>query len=84
MKKSHTTYGTCARLIDIETDGDRVLQVKFVGGCSGNAQGVSALVQGMTVSEVITRLRGIECRNGTSCPDQLARALQELSMREAG
>ena len=83
MKKSHTTYGTCARLIDIETDGDRVLQVKFVGGSSGNAQGVSPLIPGMTVSEVITRLRGIECRNGTSCPDQLARALQELSMRQA-
>lgn len=83
MKYSYVTRGTCSRSIDIDTDGDRVVSVTFNGGCHGNTQGVAALVAGMPVDEVISRLRGIQCGNkGTSCPDQLAQAL--IQIREEG
>lgn len=73
---THTCVGTCSRQIDIELDGDTILNVVFTGGCHGNTQGVAALVRGMKVGEAIARLEGIDCRGrGTSCPDQLARAL---------
>jgi len=75
MKTTYTTYGTCARFIDIELDGERIREVRFVGGCSGNAQGVAALVRGLPAREVIGRLQGLQCRSGTSCPDQLSQAL---------
>ena len=75
MKSTYTTYGTCARFIDIELDGDLIKEVRFIGGCSGNAQGVAALVQGQPAQDVVTRLKGLECRSGTSCPDQLSQAL---------
>ena len=69
--------GVCSRLIDIELEDGKVKSVEFVGGCSGNTQGVSALVRGMDVDEAIERLEGIDCRGrGTSCPDQLAKALK--------
>lgn len=75
-KISYTCTGTCARQIDIELDGEVVLNVQFTGGCPGNHQGIDALVRGMNAREVIQRLRGIDCRGrGTSCPDQLAQAL---------
>lgn len=75
---SYTTQGTCSRQIDIELDGDVIREVVFTGGCHGNTQGIAALVRGMKVSEAIARLEGIDCRGkGTSCPDQLARALKE-------
>ena len=83
MKTTYTTRGTCARFIDIELEDGLVASVRFIGGCAGNAQGVAALVQGMTVSEVTRRLQGIECRNRTSCPDQLATALAEMTARRA-
>ena len=68
--------GVCSRQIDIELEDGKVKSVEFVGGCSGNTQGVSALVRGMDVDEAIERLEGIDCRGrGTSCPDQLAKAL---------
>ena len=72
--------GVCSREIYIETDeNNTITEVKFVGGCNGNTQGVSALVRGMKVDEVIDRLEGIDCNfKGTSCPDQLARALREM------
>ena len=58
-------------------DGDRIESVKFIGGCSGNTQGVAALVKGMTVDEAVSRLKGIRCGfKPTSCPDQLANALE--------
>ncbi|MGN1127356.1 MAG: TIGR03905 family TSCPD domain-containing protein [Candidatus Flemingiibacterium sp.] len=79
MKKSfsYTTSGTCSRQIDIVLDGDRIESVKFIGGCSGNTQGVAALVKGMTVDEAVSRLKGIRCGfKPTSCPDQLANALE--------
>jgi uncharacterized protein (TIGR03905 family) len=71
------TRGTCARSIAIELDGDTVHNVAFSGGCSGNSAGLAALVRGRKATEVAEALRGIECRNGTSCPDQLSRALFE-------
>ena len=80
---AHYTYktsGTCSQMIDITLDGDRVAEVIFTGGCMGNTQGVAALVRGMKVADAIARLEGIDCRGrGTSCPDQLARALREAS-----
>ena len=79
MKKSfsYTTSGTSSRQIDIVLDGDRIESVKFIGGCSGNTQGVAALVKGMTIDEAVSRLKGIRCGfKPTSCPDQLANALE--------
>lgn len=76
----YTTQGTCSSLIDVTVDGDRIVRVQFVGGCHGNTQGIAALVAGMKVSEAIAKLEGIDCRGrGTSCPDQLARALRQLA-----
>lgn len=74
----YKTSGVCSQEIHIEVEGDIVKSVRFVGGCQGNTTGVCALVAGMKVSDVIARLKGIDCRGrGTSCPDQLARALEE-------
>lgn len=73
---SYTPKGVCSRKIDIELEGDVIKEVKYTGGCSGNTQGVAALVAGMTVDEAIRRISGIRCGfKGTSCPDQLAQAL---------
>ena len=74
----YNTHGTCSRQIEIEMDGDTVRHVRFIGGCTGNTQGLSRLVEGMQADEVIRRLKGIQCRAGTSCPDQLARALERI------
>ena len=77
----HITYqtkGVCSRQIDMDIDNGVIVDAKFTGGCSGNTQGVAALVIGMTVEEAIKRLRGIRCGfKSTSCPDQLAVALEE-------
>ena len=76
----HITYmtsGVCSRQIDLDIDNGVIVEAKFVGGCSGNTQGVAALIVGMTVDEAIKRLRGIKCGpRPTSCPDQLAIALE--------
>lgn len=74
---SYKTSGTCAQEILFDIQDNRIVDVKFIHGCGGNTKGVAALVVGMTVDEVISRLEGIQCRNGTSCPDQLARALRQ-------
>lgn len=84
MKSTYTTQGTCARFIDIEIEEEILGEVRFIGGCAGNTQGVAALLRGMPAKEAIGRLRGLRCRNDTSCPDQLARALEELLMKQAG
>ena len=78
---TYSTKGTCSRQIDIDVNENGVIElVKFTGGCSGNTQGVAALVAGMTVEEAISRLNGIKCGpRSTSCPDQLAQALKEYS-----
>ena len=75
---AYATKGTCSRQIDIVINEDGIIEnVKFVGGCSGNTQGVSALVVGMHIDEAIRRLEGIKCGpRSTSCPDQLANALK--------
>jgi uncharacterized protein (TIGR03905 family) len=77
-KISYKTMGVCSRNIDIEIENDVIVSAKYTGGCSGNTQGVAALVVGMSVDEAISRLSGIKCGlKSTSCPDQLAKALLE-------
>ena len=83
MKTTYTTRGTCSRFIDIEIDGETIEDITFIGGCAGNTRGLSMLLKGMNIQEVIPRLRGIECRGNTSCPDQLAQALEAIVMDKA-
>lgn len=74
----YKTRGVCSQEIQFEVMNDKVEHVQFVGGCSGNTQGVSRLVEGMAVDEAIRRLEGIHCGpRPTSCPDQLATALKQ-------
>ena len=83
MTYTYATNGTCSRQIDLELDGNIIKAVTFLGGCHGNLQGISKLVEGMTAEEAIKRLRGICCGSKpTSCPDQLATAL-ELALNKA-
>lgn len=77
----YKTQGTCSRAIEIEVEGDIIKSVHFIGGCTGNTQGVARLAEGMKVDEAIKRLKGIQCRGGTSCPDQLATALMEIKAK---
>lgn len=71
--------GVCSQAIDIELDGDTIRSVSFSGGCNGNLQGISSLVQGMKAKDAIEKLRGIKCGfKSTSCPDQLAKALESM------
>ena len=72
----YKTSGTCSSAIDFEVKDNIVTQVKFTNGCRGNTAGVASLCIGMTPQQIIDRCKGIQCRGGTSCPDQLARALQ--------
>ena len=81
----YKTHGTCSQQIRIDVNDDDVIEnVQFIGGCTGNTQGVSKLVKGMKVDEVIARLKGIQCRAGTSCPDQLAQALEQMKAQRKG
>ena len=76
---TYKTEGTCSQLIEIELKDGVIDSVKFTGGCNGNLQGVSALVKGMKPEDVIARCKGIHCGfKSTSCPDQLARALESM------
>ena len=78
MKFTYKTHRTCSRSIDIELEDGIVKSVRFNGGCSGNTQGIAALVEGMKAEDVIARCRNIDCNGrGTSCPDQLAIALEQ-------
>lgn len=76
----YRTKGVCSSLIHLDVENDMIKSVEFIGGCNGNLQGISKLVEGMTVQDAILKLSGIRC-NGrtTSCPDQLANALMALS-----
>lgn len=77
MTFQYRTHGTCSQMIQIEIENDILQNVEFLGGCSGNLQGIASLVRGMKVEDIIERLSGINCGyKGTSCPDQLARALR--------
>ena len=74
----YRTRGVCSQAIRFEIENNKVHSVQFVGGCSGNTQGVARLIEGMDVNEAISRLEGIHCGpRPTSCPDQLARALKD-------
>ena len=76
MKYVYKTKGTCSTNIELDVENGIVKEIAFWGGCNGNLQGISRLVTGMPVSEVITRLEGVRCgTRSTSCPDQLCRAL---------
>ena len=76
---SYVTSGVCSRGIDFDVIDGIVRNVKFDGGCNGNTQGVSRLIEGMEIHDAIGRLRGVDCGGrGTSCPDQLARALEQV------
>lgn len=78
----YKTSGTCSREIHFELDGDIVKSVEFVGGCDGNTTGISLLVAGMKVDDVIARLEGVRCGfKPTSCPDQLAKALRAAAAK---
>ena len=80
MQFDYKTQGVCASKIEFEINGDVVDNIRFIGGCNGNTQGVAKLANGRKVDEVISLLSGIRCGfKGTSCPDQLARALCKLT-----
>ena len=75
-----TTKGTCSRAINFEVEGDIITHVDFVGGCSGNTQGVARLIEGMNINDAISKIEGIKCGpRPTSCPDQLAIALSKIN-----
>lgn len=75
--QNYKTRGVCSSEIHFEVEAGIIKNVQFVGGCAGNTQGVAALIKGMTPEEAIKRLKGIDCKGrGTSCPDQLALALE--------
>lgn len=78
MVYKYKTHGTCSQMILIQAEGDTIEHVEFIGGCTGNTQGVARLAAGMDIDEAIARLKGIQCRGGTSCPDQLAIALMQI------
>ncbi len=79
MTHTYTPRGVCSRKMDIEVDGEIIKSVRIIGGCAGNTKGISVLVEGMNINDAIRRLKGIDCGGkGTSCPDQLARALEEI------
>ncbi len=81
--KIYTIQGICSRAIEYKVTDGVLSACRFVGGCPGNTQGVARLAVGRKVEDVIALLKGIQCRNGTSCPDQLARALEaELQSKE--
>lgn len=82
MKTVYQTEGTCCRQIELEVDGDVVKSVRFLGGCHGNLQGITRLVEGMNVADVVSCLSGIRCgMKPTSCPDQLSLALRQAVSR---
>lgn len=79
MEYRYRPSGVCSMEMIIELDGDIVKKVTIVGGCAGNTQGISRLVEGMHIDDVISKLKGIPCGyKTTSCPDQLAKALEEI------
>ncbi len=79
---TYRTSGTCSSAINYEVEDGIVTKCQFVGGCRGNTTGVAKLVIGRKVEDVIALLKGIQCQNGTSCPDQLARALEQTQKKE--
>lgn len=79
-----STHRTCSKTINFDVVDHKVCNVSFIGGCDGNLQGIAKLVEGMDIDEVIKRVEGINCNGrGTSCPDQLAKALIAYKKTEA-
>ena len=84
MKTVYKTHGTCSQYIEVDVKDGKVTNCQFYGGCDGNTKGISQLVRGMSVEEVKNKLDGIRCgTKGTSCPDQLCRALEQLLRENA-
>ena len=84
MHYEYKTKGTCSSRILFDIEDGKLKNVEYIGGCSGNLQGIGRLVEGMPVDEVISRLRGIRCGyKPTSCPDQLANALKQAKQKLA-
>lgn len=80
MQYEYKTKGTCSQRIFFDVENGKVKNVQFVGGCNGNLKGIAALVEGRDVADVIARVEGIRCgMKATSCPDQLAKALKEVT-----
>ncbi len=78
----YETKGTCCRLMQVKLDDDVIVDANFLGGCNGNLQGLTNLIKGMKIDDVINRLSGIKCGDKpTSCPDQLARCLSEFKAK---
>lgn len=83
MTHSYKTKGTCSTQIDFDLNGDIVSNVQFIGGCNGNLQGISSLVDGLTVEQIESKLKSIRCGfKQTSCPDQLAAAVRQAYNEE--
>lgn len=81
MEYTYKTSGTCSTqiMIDVNEDNETINNVQFFGGCNGNLKGISSLVKGKSIDEVVSALKGIKCGfKGTSCPDQLAMALENI------
>lgn len=83
MEYKYKPSGVCSRKMIIELDENKIKKLTIIGGCAGNTAGVSRLIENMDVDEAIKRLKGIPCGNrGTSCPDQLATALEEIKQKK--
>lgn len=83
MKHTYKTSGTCSTQIDFEIEDNRIYNVSYTGGCNGNLKAIASLVEGEKVDTVIEKLKGITCNfRKTSCADQLAKALEEIKMKE--
>lgn len=83
MEYIYTPKGVCSSKMRIELDGNIIKKVEIIGGCAGNTVGVSRLIEGMNIDEAIKRLKGIPCGfRTTSCPDQLAKALEEAKEKQ--
>lgn len=84
MVYQYEPKGVCSREMIIDVENETIKSVQIIGGCAGNTKGVSVLVEGMNIDEAIKKLRGIDCRGrGTSCPDQLAIALEKIKEQSA-
>lgn len=83
MKKmfTFTPVGVCSKEISFDIIDGKVRNVEFIKGCTGNVQGIARLIEGMDANEAVRRIKGIKCRNNTSCPDQLAQAI-EISLNK--
>ncbi|MCL2797754.1 MAG: TIGR03905 family TSCPD domain-containing protein [Firmicutes bacterium] len=81
--ESFRTNGTCCKQIIFDVKDNKLINCKFINGCSGQSQGLARLTVGQDIDYIIDKLSGIQCRSGTSCPDQLAKALSDFKNRQA-